>query len=64
LDLTRVQLAPADDLQSLVPCFEDKRCGRLTVPLDYSRPDGPKAIIPVAIIPATDKANYKGSCRI
>ena len=52
---------PASDLKTLVPCFGTFQCGRLNVPLDYSRTDGPNAIIPVAILPATDKANYKGA---
>jgi len=58
------QVTPAGDLKTLVPCFDSFQCGRLNVPLDYSRTDGPNTIITVAVLPATDKANYKGApCR-
>jgi len=55
------QLAPTDDLKTLVPCYDTLMCGRLNVPLDHARPDGPKAVIALAVIPATDKENYKGA---
>ncbi|KAH7090865.1 alpha/beta-hydrolase [Auriculariales sp. MPI-PUGE-AT-0066] len=57
-------VTPNTDLKTLVPCYDAFQCGTLTVPLDYSRTDGPNATIAVTILPATDKANYKGSILI
>ncbi|KZV95747.1 hypothetical protein EXIGLDRAFT_765947, partial [Exidia glandulosa HHB12029] len=41
-------------------CFESFLCARLNVPLDYSSTASPKAQIALQMLPATDKANYKG----
>ncbi|KZW01544.1 alpha/beta-hydrolase [Exidia glandulosa HHB12029] len=42
-------------------CFGDQQCARLELPLDHSRPAGPKTQIALQMIPATDKANYQGT---
>ncbi|KAH7103627.1 Alpha/Beta hydrolase protein [Auriculariales sp. MPI-PUGE-AT-0066] len=55
------QVTPSIDLKALVPCYGSFKCGLLSVPLDYSRANGPNATIAVAVLPATDTANYKGS---
>lgn len=36
-------------------------CAQVNVPLDYDRPNGPVVSLAVVRIPATDRANYKGS---
>ncbi|MFI9554587.1 alpha/beta hydrolase [Nonomuraea endophytica] len=45
------------------PAKEDatQQCGKLSVPLDYAKPDGDKLDIALIRVPATDKANRIGS---
>jgi pimeloyl-ACP methyl ester carboxylesterase len=45
-----------------VPCFDDQKCARLSLPLDYLTEDdgAPKTEIALRMIPATDKENYLG----
>lgn len=52
---------PASDNINWTPCFDGQQCARLTVPLDYSTPDGPKIQLALEMIPATDKENYHGT---
>ncbi|EJD50923.1 alpha/beta-hydrolase [Auricularia subglabra TFB-10046 SS5] len=52
---------PASDNITWTPCFDGQQCARLTVPLDYSTPDGPKIQLALEMIPATDKENYHGT---
>ena len=60
-DVFCLQITPTTDLKTLTPCFDTFKCGRLSVPLDYGRKDGPNAALAVQIYPATDTANYKGT---
>ncbi|KZW01575.1 alpha/beta-hydrolase [Exidia glandulosa HHB12029] len=53
-------LTPSDNI-SWTPCFGDQQCARLNLPLDYSKPAGPKTQIALQMLPATDKANYQGT---
>ncbi|EJD39188.1 alpha/beta-hydrolase [Auricularia subglabra TFB-10046 SS5] len=53
-------LEPSDDIK-WTPCFEGRLCARLNLPLDYTKPDGPKTQIALHMLPATDKANYQGT---
>ncbi|KAF7977281.1 hypothetical protein HWV62_606 [Athelia sp. TMB] len=53
-------LEPSEDI-NWTACFDGFKCARLSVPLDYQRPDGPKAVIAVQMLPATDRANYGGT---
>lgn len=58
--LTYSQLQPHENI-TWTPCFDDHKCARLALPLDYSRPDGPTTEIALLLRPATDLANYKGT---
>ncbi|KAF7331314.1 Abhydrolase-4 domain-containing protein [Mycena kentingensis (nom. inval.)] len=56
------QLTPADKLE-WVPCYANKTCARLNVPLDYTNADGAKAVIAMVRINATvghDSPSYRG----
>ncbi|KAH9915043.1 uncharacterized protein BXZ73DRAFT_81473 [Epithele typhae] len=44
-----------------VDCYEDQKCARLLLPLDYDRPNGPTTAIAIRMIPATDRENYRGT---
>ncbi|KAH9859128.1 alpha/beta-hydrolase [Lenzites betulinus] len=41
-------------------CYAGHRCARLLLPLDYETPDGPTTAIALRMVPATDRANYRG----
>ncbi|KAL6299866.1 alpha/beta-hydrolase [Sparassis latifolia] len=55
-------LTPASDIH-WTPCFVEYQCARLVLPLDYLSPAGfgPNVTIALQMLPATDKANYKGT---
>ena len=51
---------------SWTTCYNDQKCARLTLPLDYlsSEPNGPTTQIALRMIPAKDKQNYRGTILI
>ncbi|KZW01552.1 alpha/beta-hydrolase [Exidia glandulosa HHB12029] len=53
-------LNPSENI-TWTSCFGDQQCARLHLPLDYSKPAGPKTQIALQMIPATNKANYQGT---
>jgi hypothetical protein len=58
-DSSSSQLTPSNNI-TWTDCFGDQKCGRLNLPLDYARPEGPKTQIAIQMKPATDPANYRG----
>lgn len=58
-----LQLKPSESL-TWTACYDGHECARLTLPLDYDVPDGPKTHIALRKYPATDKADYKGAVLI
>ena len=55
-----MQLEPKRTIE-WTPCYSEQKCARLLLPLDYDVPDGPTTAIAIRMIPATDRANYKGT---
>ncbi|KZV86721.1 alpha/beta-hydrolase [Exidia glandulosa HHB12029] len=53
-------IQPSDEL-TWTSCAGSFQCARFNVPLDHTRPDGPRATIALQMVPATDKTNYQGS---
>ncbi|KAF7980292.1 hypothetical protein HWV62_39067 [Athelia sp. TMB] len=52
---------PSSENIEWTTCFKRFKCARLRVPLDWERPEGPKAEIALQLLPATDKDSYKGT---
>lgn len=55
-----LQLTPSENL-TWTDCLEKYKCARLSLPLAYTTPDGPKTEIALLLLPANDTANYKGT---
>ncbi|KAF7331542.1 Abhydrolase-4 domain-containing protein [Mycena kentingensis (nom. inval.)] len=56
------ELKPSKNLE-WVPCYVGKDCARLSVPLDYSNPDGEKAAIAMVRLHSSvphDSPEYRG----
>lgn len=53
-------LSPSDNI-TWFPCFGGQLCARLNLPLDYASPSGPMIQVALQMIPATDKASYRGT---
>ncbi|KAM5543350.1 hypothetical protein V8D89_003224 [Ganoderma adspersum] len=60
-----MQLGPSTDIE-WTPCYDGQQCARLLLPLDYQSNGTSNATTAIALrmIPARDRANYKGSILI
>ncbi len=57
-----IQITPSTDIQ-WAPCYDGQQCARLLLPLDYYSNGSSNATTAIAMrmIPARDRANYRGA---
>lgn len=58
--LSTAQLKPSENI-TWTDCLEKYKCARLSLPLDYTTPEGPKTEIALLLLPGNNTANHKGT---
>lgn len=58
--LTTTQLKPSENI-TWTDCLEKYKCARISLPLDYTTPEGPRTEIALLLLPGNDTANHKGT---